>query len=68
MRYEETTSTPQQEPENTSGIGIQNVLHRLRLTYQGKESFRISSAPGKGTRVEIRLPVREEERVSIAHS
>ncbi|MFP4301305.1 MAG: histidine kinase [Spirochaetaceae bacterium] len=68
MRYEESASSAQQEPENRSGIGIQNVLHRLRLTYQGRESFRISSAPGKGTEVEIRLPMREEERVSFAHS
>lgn len=68
MRYEESSAVNNDNPENTSGIGIQNVLHRLRLTYQGKESFCITSAPGEGTRVRIVLPIREEERVPVAHS
>lgn len=67
-RYREAPQTPNDDPENTSGIGIRNVLHRLRLTYGGREQFRISSAPGKGTEVVILLPILEEQRVSIAHS
>lgn len=47
------------DPENTSGIGIHNVRHRLRLTYGGAERFTIRSAPGEGTVVEMLLPVTE---------
>lgn len=67
-RYREAPAIINDNPENTSGIGIQNVLHRLRLTYGGREEFCIRSAPGKGTEVVMLLPVLEEQRVSVAHS
>lgn len=58
----------ERDPEDTSGIGIHNVLNRLALIYRGQEEFMITSAPGKGTRVDIRLPVEEEASVQTAHS
>lgn len=38
------------------GIGLKNVLARLRLHFGGESNLLIESVPGKGTRVVIRLP------------
>ena len=38
------------------GIGLSNVQERLRMLYGTDFEFRISSQPGRGTRVEIELP------------
>jgi sensor histidine kinase YesM len=38
------------------GVGLANVERRLEGYYGGVASLGISSAPGAGTRVEIRLP------------
>lgn len=59
MRFHEEYRGEEGDPENRSGIGVHNVRHRLRLTYGGEEAFRIRSAPGAGTVVEMMLPVRE---------
>lgn len=67
-RYREAPAIVSEDPADTSGIGIQNVLHRLRLTYAGREEFQVESAPGRGTEVVILLPVLEEQRVSVADS
>lgn len=40
---------------------IQNIQERLTMRYGGDYSLRILSEPGKGTRVELILPVRERE-------
>ena len=40
---------------------IQNIQERLAMRYGADYSLRILSEPGKGTRVELTLPVREEE-------
>jgi len=40
----------------TTRVGIMNVIRRLKLTY-GENVLSIQSAPGKGTRVTITLPV-----------
>ena len=40
----------------TGGIGLANVVHRLRLLYHDHARFSISSAPGEGTVVEIDIP------------
>ena len=41
---------------NHRGIGLSNVQERLRMLYGTDFGFRISSHPGRGTRVEIELP------------
>ncbi|MFP4331322.1 MAG: histidine kinase [Alkalispirochaetaceae bacterium] len=56
------------DPEDTSGIGIHNVVKRLALMYQGGQAFTIVSAPGEGTRVNIRIPLLEEASVQTAYS
>lgn len=41
---------------HSTGIGFSNVMHRLRLYYGVNDVMRISSVPGEGTRVTLRLP------------
>ncbi len=44
---------------NIKGIGIKNVIERLRMVYGPGEWCKISSPNGKGTRVEVRFPLLE---------
>ncbi len=41
---------------HTTGIGISNVIQRLRLYYQHHDVISITSVKGEGTRVIIRIP------------
>ncbi|MFC5468581.1 sensor histidine kinase [Cohnella suwonensis] len=43
-----------------SGLGIHNVMDRLRMYYGGQASCNISSEIGQGTRVELILPIVRE--------
>ena len=38
------------------GIGLKNVLARLRLHFGGESNLLIESVPGQGTLITIRLP------------
>lgn len=40
-----------------SGIGINNILKRMKLYYADKFSHEIDSRPGRGTKVTMRIPV-----------
>lgn len=44
--------------ENYSGIGINNISERLKLIYGDDQSLEISSRPGVGTTVRIRIPAK----------
>jgi two-component system, LytTR family, sensor kinase len=44
-----------------SGVGLSNTERRLECYYGEAASLRVSSAPGSGTRVELRLPVSDRE-------
>jgi sensor histidine kinase YesM len=46
--------------EGVAGIGISNVMNRLRLFFN-HECLAIKSKPGIGTRITIRIPLRKEE-------
>ncbi|HUX21936.1 MAG TPA: ATP-binding protein, partial [Spirochaetia bacterium] len=56
--------------DGASGIGIPNVVNRLKLLYKGRERFSIKSSPGHGTFVRLTIPDKGEvaENVSPAHS
>lgn len=41
---------------HTTGIGLDNVISRLRLFYNREDVFDILSAPGKGTDMVIKIP------------
>lgn len=41
---------------NTEHVGLINVQHRIRLRYGAPYGLTLSSAPGEGTRVTVRLP------------
>lgn len=45
--------------EHSEGYGVRNVNERIRLCYGEEYSLRIESAPGKGTKVWIRFPVKK---------
>ena len=51
MTYHENTK------KNLNNIGIKNVEERIKYSFGEKYGLRFHSAPGKGTTVEIRLPV-----------
>ena len=57
-----------EEPENaednrgTSGVGMRNVLARLRLIYGDRLSFSIESKVGEGTLVSIIIPMAFDEK------
>lgn len=44
-----------------SGIGIQNVDHRLKFMYGDNYGVNISSVIGEGTQINITIPLRKEE-------
>jgi two-component system LytT family sensor kinase len=48
------------------GIGIRNVVERLRLVYGPGDWCRISRANGGGTHVEIRFPLSEQLRLEVS--
>lgn len=47
--------------ENAPHVGLENVKRRLEMFRRGA-SFRIESAPGRGTRVRITIPLDGEEK------
>ena len=53
--------------EDSNGIGLQNVISRLRLFYDVDDIFEIYSlGKNKGTRVVISIPLsKEEEEVHV---
>lgn len=43
----------------STGIGLGNVVHRLQLYYGIRDVVRITSAPGQGTAILLKLPILE---------
>lgn len=48
---------------HTTGIGLPNVIHRLTLFYNKKNIVKIYSDLGRGTRIVLQLPYRQDESV-----
>jgi sensor histidine kinase YesM len=46
---------------HSTGIGLRNVIKRLRLVYKQQDILEIHSERNKGTTIRIKLPDREEE-------
>ena len=46
------------DPKFEEGIGLKNVRGRLEQMYGREQSFSLTSTPGAGTRIEIRVPLR----------
>ena len=46
------------DPKFEEGVGLKNVRGRLEQMYGREQSFSLTSAPGAGTRIEIRVPLR----------
>lgn len=45
---------------HTTGIGIYNVVQRLKLFFKCEDVIEVESAPGKGTKVVLKIPFRAE--------
>ena len=45
------------DPKFKEGIGLKNVRGRLEQMYGGEHTFALTSTPGAGTRIEIRVPL-----------
>lgn len=53
-----------------TGIGIYNVVQRLKLFFKHDDVIEVMSAPGKGTRVTLKIPcgpVPERAELSMSH-
>ncbi|HBF38524.1 MAG TPA: hypothetical protein DDW50_14555 [Firmicutes bacterium] len=50
---------------DSSGLGLVNIRKRLTLFYQRDDLLTIISGPGKGTQVELKLPLIEEDRQHV---
>ena len=46
------------DPKFKEGIGLKNVRGRLEQMYGREHTFSLTSTPGEGTRIEIRVPLR----------
>ena len=57
--FGEPADTP---PDRRSHIGIRNAMARLEMYYHGQATLAVTSTPGQGTTVTLRVPVEEEER------
>ena len=44
-----------------TNIGVRNVARRLQLHFEGRCGFDVSSRPGDGLSITIRIPVQEEQ-------
>lgn len=51
--------SPEQPSGHSNGIGLGNVIHRLQFFYGHSDVVRITSQPGFGTAVQLRLPISE---------
>jgi len=51
----------------STGIGLGNVIHRLQLYYGIRDVVRITSTPGEGTMVLLRLPLPEVNLAQNPH-
>jgi two-component system, LytTR family, sensor kinase len=50
----------------SDGIGLSNVNERLRVIYGARSALRITSALGRGTRIELEIPVMDDEERASA--
>lgn len=50
------------ESVGDGGIGLRNVMRRVRLASGGRGRVLIESVPGRGTRVSVRLPIADGAR------
>jgi len=49
-------------PGRRGGIGLVNVHRRIQMVYGDEYGLRVDSAPGKGTRIELRMPQEDRAR------
>ena len=49
------------DPSGQTNIGVRNVARRLQLHFGGRCGFDVSSRPGDGLSITIRIPAQEEQ-------
>ena len=61
----EYRNDPESDKKHGNGVGLNNVIERLRLYYNGTNNFEIiSNGRDQGTEVVITVPLAEEQDVS----
>lgn len=45
---------------HSTGIGLRNVMSRLRLFYGVQDALQIDSKPNEGTTIQLTIPIKEE--------
>jgi sensor histidine kinase YesM len=55
------TDLHEEHSGHSTGIGLRNVIKRLELVYKKPDILKIISEEGKGTKIRIKLPFKEEE-------
>jgi sensor histidine kinase YesM len=55
--------TKQEHIGHTTGMGIKSVVERLELMYAEKDMFLIDSEKGFGTRIYLKIPMKELDRL-----
>ena len=58
-----TNSQDQQAVGHTTGLGIRSVVQRLKLMYNEDDIFSIESKKGFGTRVYLKIPIKEYRKI-----
>ena len=48
---------------HTTGLGIKSVVNRLEILYGENDMFSISSKEGKGTKIFLKIPIKELKRL-----
>ncbi|HBE76718.1 MAG TPA: hypothetical protein DDW65_02890 [Firmicutes bacterium] len=59
--YVDTVMSGQIQATDSRGYGLRNVHDRIQLYYGNEYGLRVDTAPEKGTRVEVRIPVQSVE-------
>jgi two-component system sensor histidine kinase YesM len=54
------------EKGHLHGIGITNIRERLELIYSNRAQLNLTSTPGSGTQVIMRLPLLEKQKDDVA--
>ncbi len=60
-RIQNLTETREEIKGHSTGIGIKNVIYRMRLFY-GADVFHIESKPGQGTKITLDIPFHSRDQ------
>lgn len=60
LSQEEEDHSDTRSKGHSTGIGLRNVMSRLRLFYGVQDALQIDSKPNEGTTIQLTIPIKEE--------